>query len=303
MVKRYTADIILLLITFVWGATFVLVQDAIHLIPVFSFLAIRFTVAGLLMLFIALLYAPWRAAFHRHLYIAGFIIGLWLFAGYAFQTLGLLYTSPATAGFITGLSVVLVPIFSIVLLKRKPPKVAWIGVSMAAIGLFLLAFGQSGTLNAGDLLELLCAVSFAMQIIAVGKYAPNYPALPLAAVEILTVGILSIFVLVFTHTPLAHPTTALLTPTVQWALWICILLATVIAYFAQTAFQKFTTPTRTALIFSMEPVFAAVATYLWTKQQLTKAELIGCGMILLGMLITELGGQDHTIAPASSDLS
>ncbi|MCY0893080.1 MAG: DMT family transporter [Acidibacillus sp.] len=301
MVKRYMADSVLLLITFVWGTTFVLVQNAIRMIPVFSFLAIRFCIAGALLLVISLLYKPWRKAYTRRLLLAGFLIGTWLFSGYAFQTLGLLYVSPATAGFITGLSVVLVPLFSIVLLKRKPSKFAWIGVLMATIGLFLLAFGQSNHLNGGDLLELLCAVSFAMQIITVGKHAPKYPALPLAAIQIVTVGILSVLVLLATHSPIATSNEVLLAPTVQIALWVCILFATVIAYFAQTAFQKFTTPTRTALIFSMEPVFAALAAYLWTKQRLGQSELVGCGLILLGMLVTEFGGQDHTMTSTSSE--
>ncbi len=303
MTKRIMADAILLLITFVWGTTFVLVQDAIRIIPVFSFLALRFSIAGLLMLAISLSFKPWRKSLNRHLIFVGFLIGLWLFAGYAFQTIGLLYVSPATAGFITGLSVVLVPLFSIFILKHKPPTFAWVGVSMATIGLFLLTFGQPGSLNGGDFFELLCAIAFAMQIIAVGRYAPHYPALPLAAIQILTVGMLSSLVLIVTRTPLARPTTALESPTVELALWICIVFATVVAYFAQTSFQKFTTPTRTALIFSMEPVFAAIAAYVWTQQRLSAAAIIGCALILFGMLVTEFGGQDHAITEATSEVS
>jgi len=297
--KRYIADALLLTVTFVWGATFILVQDAISMIPVFPFLAIRFGVSGLLMLAVCLLHPALRRVLAaRNLWLSGMILGVWLFAGYAFQTLGLLYTSAAQAGFITGLSVVLVPILAALLLRHKTDRSTWFGVAIAIVGLFLLSYHKSTGINRGDALVFLCAVSFALQIVLVGRYAPQFSALPLATVQILTVGVLSAMVTIAYPPQWKQAAQTLFAPAVFNALWICILLATVIAYFAQTAFQKFTTPTRTALIFSMEPVFAALTAYLWAKQGLGPAALFGCALILLGMLASEIKGPKRVVADA-----
>ncbi len=297
--KRYIADALLLAVTFVWGATFILVQDAISVIPVFPFLAIRFGLAGLLMLAVSFMHPAWRrAVVSLRLWLSGLALGVWLFAGYAFQTLGLLYTSAAQAGFITGLSVVLVPLFAIVLLRQKPGRSTWFGVAIATVGLFLLSYHKSTGINRGDALVFLCAVSFALQIVLVGRYAPKFSALPLASVQILTVGVLSAAIAVVHPAPWRQAAQTLMTPVVFNALWICILFATVIAYFAQTAFQKFTTPTRTALIFAMEPVFAALTAYLWAGQSLSLSAVYGCTLILLGMLVAEIKGPKRVVPDA-----
>ncbi len=297
--KRYIADALLLAVTFVWGATFILVQDAVSVIPVFPFLAIRFGLAGLLMLAVSFMHPAWRRAVASlRLWLSGMALGVWLFAGYAFQTLGLLYTSAAQAGFITGLSVVLVPLFAIVLLRQKPGRSTWFGVAIATVGLFLLSYHRSTGINRGDALVFLCAVSFALQIVLVGRYAPKFSALPLASVQILTVGVLSAAIASVHAAQWRQAAQTLAAPVVFNALWICILFATVIAYFAQTAFQKFTTPTRTALIFAMEPVFAALSAYLWAGQSLSLSGMYGCTLILLGMLVAEIKGPKRVVPDA-----
>lgn len=293
--KRYLADVALLAVTFVWGTTFVIVQDAIQVLPVFAFLALRFCIGGLILLIPVVSVPALRAQLRqRSLWLSGGFLGLWLFAGYALQTIGLLYTTPAKSGFITGLSVVLVPLFALLILKKRTSRAAWLGVAIATGGLFLLSQSKTGGINLGDVLTLLCAITFAVQIVYVGEYAPKYAALPLAAVQILTVGVLSILVTAFTRTPVGALQRELLTPTVLFALAITSLLATSVAYFAQMAFQKFTTPTRTALIFATEPVFAALASYLWTSDRLTMSAWVGCALILSGMLVAELGGAAHS---------
>ncbi|MCY0875079.1 MAG: DMT family transporter [Firmicutes bacterium] len=295
MHKRYLADVALLAVTFVWGTTFVIVQDAIQVLPVFAFLALRFCIGGLILLTPVVSVPALRAQLRqRSLWLSGGFLGLWLFAGYALQTIGLLYTTPAKSGFITGLSVVLVPLFALLILKKRTSRAAWLGVAIATGGLFLLSQSKTGGINLGDVLTLLCAITFAVQIVYVGEYAPKYAALPLAAVQILTVGVLSILVTAFTRTPVGALQRELLTPTVLFALAITSLLATSVAYFAQMAFQKFTTPTRTALIFATEPVFAALASYLWTSDRLTMSAWVGCALILSGMLVAELGGAAHS---------
>lgn len=290
MNKPITADICLLLVALIWGSTFVLVQNAIDLLPPHTFNAIRFFLATLLL-------GSWLLVFKREqirlldrrLFSSGILLGFWLFSGYAFQTVGLLYTSSSKAGFITGLSVVLVPFLSLLLLKQKPTRNALIGVTIATMGLYLLTMTDMASLNRGDLFVLVCAVGFALQIILTGKYSKNYPTLLLTVIQIATVSVLSALFAWFTEDyKLAFQPEVLLSLPVLVALFITSIFATALAFLVQTSFQKFTTPTRVALIFAMEPVFAAVTGYVWAGERLSSYALIGCLCIFAGMIFAEL---------------
>jgi drug/metabolite transporter (DMT)-like permease len=284
------ADVSLLLVAFVWGTTFVLVQNAIAFLEPFSFNGVRFFLAAFLL-------GGWLVIFEREqlrkinkkLLISGAIMGLFLFIGYAFQTIGLLYTTSSKAGFITGLSVVMVPVFSLMLLKTKPGLNAIIGVSIATAGLYLLTMTDKVSLNIGDAYVLICAVGFALHIIFTGKYSSKYPALLLTVIQVSTVAVLSVIFAVFTENwQQAFETGVLLKTNVVTALIVTSLFATAIAFFAQTAFQKYTTPTRVALIFAMEPVFAAAAGFMWANERLSYSALTGCLLIFAGMVFAEI---------------
>lgn len=285
---RWIADSVLLLVAFIWGTTFVLVQNAIETLPPFTFLAIRFTLAGLFLL----LFFRWRNVTYRipfkHLAV-GALIGIWLFLGYALQTFSLLYTTSGKSGFLTGLSVALVPIWSLVLLGVKPRPTATAGVLLAVSGLYLLAFADFSSINRGDVLALLCAVAFGLQIVYTAKYAPKVEALHLVTIQIFTVALLSGGCsLLFEPWERVLRDKAWSVPAVALALLITAFLATSLAYLAQTHFQKFTTPTRVALIFSMEPVFAALADYWWMDVALGGRTLAGCILIFAGMVLAEV---------------
>jgi drug/metabolite transporter (DMT)-like permease len=226
----------------------------------------------------------------KGLFKAGFHIGVWLFLGYGLQTIGLNYTTPAKTGFITGLSVVMVPVFSLLLLKHRLSRNTIIGVSAATIGLYLMTFADRSNLNIGDLLVFLCAISFAMQIITTAKYAKTLPALPLTLIQVSTVSLLSFvsaFIFKENHSVI-FSSEVMLQRDVWTALLVTAALATAFAFFAQTFFQAYTTPTRVALIFSMEPVFAALSSYILIGEKLTSASVIGCAFIFLGMIFAEL---------------
>jgi len=288
---QWTADLILLLIAFIWGATFVVVQNAIGTLPPNTFNAVRFTIASLfLVLIYVLVYRKQEdSGFSRPMLRGGLLIGLWLFAGYALQTMGLVYTTPSKAGFITGLSVVLVPLFSVLLLKEKIKWPAAAGALMAALGLYLLTLSDALALNLGDLLVFGCAISFALQIVFTGRYAPRFAALPLAIVQLGTVSVLSwLYALFFEEWHLAFDPQFLFAPEVAWGLFITAIPATALAFLAQTAFQKHTSATRVALIFALEPVFAALTSYLWIHEVLTIRQLLGAALIFSGMILAEL---------------
>ncbi len=211
--------------------------------------------------------------------------------GYGFQTMGLLYTTTSNTGFITGLSVVLVPFLSLALLKHAISRYTWFSAALAAVGLYLLAFaGSALSLNKGDALILLCAIAFALQVAYTGVYAPHYPVLPLATLQLAFVGLFSIIAsLIFEGTgPLASSGELIRDPDVLLALLISIGPTSAFAFWIQTACQKYTTPSRVAIIYATEPVFAVFTGVAFGGERLGIPALLGCGWILGAMLLAEL---------------
>jgi drug/metabolite transporter (DMT)-like permease len=280
--RQFLADLALLLVALIWGSTFVLVKEAVSQVKPFNFIALRFALATL---FMALLFGRRLRTLGRRELLAGALIGLFLTAGYGFQTAGLQYTTASKAGFITGLSVVIVPFAAWLILGPRPTPSALAGVILATIGLALLSLqmGESLKIEWGDLLVLGCAVSFALHIVTVGAFAPRMDPLALTMAQIGVAALIS----------------GALALTVEggWSgfsgrVWFAALftglLATSLAFAVQTTAQAFTTPTHTALIFATEPVFAALFGTLLAGERLTGRALLGCGLILAGMVVAEL---------------
>jgi drug/metabolite transporter (DMT)-like permease len=293
-VRRHqlTADAALLFVTAVWGATFVMVQDAVAGFPVFAFLGLRFFLATAVLLPLFLRFRrSWQSSSAMDVrpvsqsptgLLPGIIIGLALFAGYAFQTFGLRLTTPAKAGFITGLSVALVPIGEALFLRRPPGRAAVAGVGLATVGLALLSLQSDLSVSLGDLLVLCCAVAFAAHILLVGHVAPHWPALRLAFVQIATVAVASSLAALLVDRPIGWP------PSNVWfAAAFTGVFATALAFFIQSRAQKQTTPTHTALIFAAEPVFAGLFSFLLIGETLGLRQILGCALILAGMLVAE----------------
>lgn len=291
--EQLAADAALLFVTAVWGGTFVMVQDAVQAYPVVAFLTLRFLLATLVLLpfvvpsmgmpaFSLKPIVPVSQAALRALW-PGMLVGMALFIGYAFQTFGLRFTTPAKAGFITGLSVVLVPVGQAALLRRPPSRGALVGVTLAAFGLALLSLEDDLSVGLGDLLVLCCAVAFAAHILLVGRFAPSWSPQRLALVQIATVAVLSGLATLVLPTSLGMP------PSNVWlAAAFTGILATSLAFFLQSRAQRATTPTHTALIFAAEPVFAGLFSFLLVGEVLGPRQVAGCLLILAGMLAAEL---------------
>jgi drug/metabolite transporter (DMT)-like permease len=294
MKKHWLAALVLLFVTFTWGATFVLVQEAVDKMPPFTFLGVRFLVAALLLgLFMFAFSRDTLKGMTRELWVVGSWIGLLLFGGYAFQTFGLLYTTASNAGFITGLSVVMVPLFALWFLRQRLKRNAVIGVIVATAGLAMLSLNEF-TINVGDLLVFFCAICYGLHITFVGKYTARFHALPFAFVQILSCGVFNMIGgFLFEDVAASFTREVLFDIEVFSALLICSVIATAFAFVAQNYFQKFTTPSSTALIFATEPVFAAATGYFFAGDRLATMQVIGCLLILGGMLIAELGGQQE----------
>lgn len=287
---RFSAHLALLLVSVIWGWTFVLVKEGASELGPLSFLTWRFALAFLLLLF---LFWPHLRRVERRAILGGLGIGLALFGGYLFQTWGLLYTGATKSGFITGLYVILVPVLSAAALRERVSRWGWLGAGLAVLGLGSLLFGGQGLgremgLNWGDFLTLFCAFSFALQIILVGRLVNpgNYPA-------ILVIQIGLVFLLSLIGALLFEQPTAVISPRGWQAILVTGLLATAVAYFVQNRFQPLSTPTQAAIIFSAEPVFAGLFGYLLLGELMSWLQLLGAAAILCGIIISQFPSGDR----------
>lgn len=277
---RLRADLSLLLVSAIWGGTFVMVKDALQDVGPLTFLALRFSLAALLL---ATLVARRRRPASAALVRAGFLTGCLLFAGYALQTMGLQFTTAGKAGFITGLSVAIVPVLSALWLQRPPARLAALGIGLAVSGLALLSLGDPEAVVVGDLLVLGCAVAFALHILVVERFAPRFHPLPFTAAQVVAAALLTTLGALATESPTPAQLLAALPAAAFTGLF-----ATVAAFYIQTHAQRFTTAIHTALIFSAEPVFAVLFASLLAGEQLTPRAVAGCLLILAGMLLAQL---------------
>ena len=266
-------------VTAIWGSTFVVVKDAVRQMPVTDFLTWRFALAALAML---LLRPRSVAALGRSGRRAGLLVGVALGSGYLLQTVGLQHTSAAVSAFITGMFVVLTPLGAAVLLQQAPGRSAWAAVTVATIGLGLLSL-HGFSVGSGELLTLGCASAFALHIVGLGKWASSYDAFGLAVVQLLTTAVLCGLFAV--PGGLAIPPTA----GVWGALALTALAATALAFVVQTWAQAHLTPTRAAVVMTMEPVFGGLFAVLLAGEVLHRRALLGAALVLVAMVLTELG--------------
>ena len=282
--QQFIADATLVAVVAVWGATFILVKDAISKTAPLFFLSVRFGCAVLALVTLGL--AQRRlGGFTRQELGGGALVGLALWGGFAFQTIGLQYTSASNAGFIVGLSVALVPVFSLFVLHYRPSIAALIGVVVAVAGLALLSIQDNFTINGGDWLEIISATAFGMQIVLVARFVKAADSLRLALVEIAVAGLLSLLASLFLELPTQG---WWLPPDVLAAAAFMGVIATAVALTTQATAQRFTSPIHTAIIFTLEPVFAALFAFILAGELLSGRQLLGCALILLGMLFAEL---------------
>jgi len=279
----WRADLALVGIAFIWGATFVVVKQALEDVSTLLFLALRFSLAALA-LAVAFRPLPSKFAQPRTLLRGGALAGLCLWAGYVFQTVGLRYTTPSKSAFITGLSVVMVPLLGAALGRKLPAVVEILGVTAATAGLGLMTLNlDTLAVERGDLLTLCCAVGFAVHILAVGHYAPRVSFEALALAQIATAAVLSLGTCWWVEVPVIRWSAGVVAALVATGL-----LATALAFSVQAWAQRHTTPTRTALIFALEPVFAWLTSFVLTGEVLSARAALGGVLILAGILIVEL---------------
>lgn len=298
----------LLTVAFVWGSTFVVVQEAVDRLPVFPFNAWRFAIAAVVL---GVVVRAELRAIDRRGVIRGVALGAALWAGYAFQTFGLTMTTAPKAAFITGMVVVITPLLQSLLLRRPPGAPAALGALLATAGLALLTLEGSLVPAVGDLLVLGCAFSFALHLIGLGAWSRHHPVGALATVQLATGAALHAGGGAAQHA--VGVGLAWMPP--GWYVWAAIVFTAVFAssfaFFVQTSAQRLLSPTRTALILTMEPVFAWLTS--WgiipvlirfgveglTPETFGPREAAGAVLILAGMLWSELRATEPADALAA----
>ena len=268
----------LVVVTAVWGVTFVQVKDAVAIYPLFAFLAVRFGIATLAL-------APAAATRLRPLprrgWEAGALQGLLLAAGYALQTAGLERTTVSSAGFITGLYVVFTPVIALLLFRTSIGVAVWFGVALSTVGLALLSGVDAGTLT-GDLLVLGASAVYSLQIVLMERYAPRYDPFAFTFVEMLA-AFVGFAVVAVALGQIELPRGA----TVWGALLVTGLFASALGFLVQTWAQRRTSATRTALAFSMEPVWAGIFGFWLAGDRLGAWGWAGGAVIMAGIVVAE----------------
>jgi drug/metabolite transporter (DMT)-like permease len=277
-VNRRKADAALALNTVLWGATFVLIKAALQGITPTLFLLCRFSVAGVALAVI----------FRKHLSqsfpAAAWLPGLFLFAGFFFQTQGLRFTTPAKSAFLTGLTTVLVPFVAALVYKTKPQFSEVVGALVATLGMGLMTLqGPVGSISRGDVLTLICAIAFALHIVTLGHFSAvvSFPVLSVAQVG--SAAVCALLLLPFAEAPRLT-----WQPLTVWAILITGLLCTALAFTIQAWAQRFTTSTRTALIYALEPVVAWITSYVVAGETFSGQAVAGAGLILAGVVLVEV---------------
>jgi drug/metabolite transporter (DMT)-like permease len=284
--RRWQADLALASIAFIWGATFVVVKRALLDISTLYFLSVRFALASvcLLLIFLPAFKRTPPADIWRGLR-GGATAGLFLWLGFVLQTLGLKYTSAGNSGFLTGLYIVLVPLISAAVYRRSPFARELLGIFIATAGMVVLtvpSMDRAFRMNKGDLLTLGCAVAFAVHILVLGYYSQRERFEAVALGQIVCAAVLSGISLSW------EAPRAVWSTTVISAILITAVLATALAFALQTWAQQYTTPTRTALVFALEPVFALTTAVSAGGEALTMSAVAGGALILMGILTVEL---------------
>src|SRR2546423_9205214 len=269
------AVLALVAVTSVWGVTFVQVKDAVEISPILPFLAVRFGIASAVLAPAA----PRVRGLGRRGAAGAALAGALLGTGYVLQTLGLERTSVSSAGFVTGMYVVLTPLIALVLFRLQVGGAAWLGTGLATVGLAMLA-GIHGGSATGDLLVLAAAAVYSLQIVLMERYAPRYDPFAFTLVEMLVA---------FTGLALAAIPTA--SAPRGWTVWGALVVtgvfASALGFLVQTWAQQRTSATRTALVFTLEPVWAAHFGYTLAGDRLGALGWGGCAVIMAGIVLAE----------------
>ncbi len=280
MSKQTRADLMLLIITIFWGASYILTKVGLETLQPFNLTALRFILAFIVS----------AAVFYKQIFKAeqktilyAFILAVILFGVFITMTFGLKYTTASNAGFLVSLTVVLIPILSYLFFKQRIERKVVAGVCVAIAGIALLTLNSQLSIGGGDILCILCALLFALHVVMTGIYTQDVDSIALGVLQLGFVGLFSTGFSLLTET-IKLPDSGL-----SWFVVLSLsILCTAVGYIVQTTAQQYTSATHTGLILSLEPVFSAIFAYAFLGELLTTRGYVGAAILLFGVLIAEV---------------
>ncbi len=293
--KKYTGEIALLFNTLIWGGTFALIKNAFNDISPLLFLGLRFSIAALI--FLPFVYSSLKKT-NKQTLLAGSVLGFFYFAGFTAQSLGLNLTTATKSGFITGTFVIFIPILQLIIEKRKPKWFNVFGVLLVLVGLILLSskgenvfdfINQLGSdFNLGDLLTLLCALLFAFQVVYVDVFTKKYEFMPMVFIQLLITGLGGFALAYLFSTSSLEQVKLTINTNLIFAIVYTSIFASILATIIQLKYQKLVSPTKAGIIFSIEPIFAAIFAYFLLSEKISNFGFIGCVLIFAGVIVSEV---------------
>lgn len=291
--NKYKGEINLLIVTLLWSATFVIIKEALADISSMLFIGLRFLIAGLILLPIVIRKKlNWKSI---NIY-PPIILGVLLFFGFALQTVGLKYTSATKSAFLTGAAVAIIPFLQLFVEKKKPKTGSIVGVAVVLLGILFLSGGDSivtllndivTNFNLGDFLTLLCAFFFAMYVVYLDMISSKYVFWMLLIVQIGVSAFLAFGTAIFFDIINYEPLRINITSQLSFGILYTSIFATLITITLQTKYQKLVTPTKAGIVYSFEPIFAAIIAFIYLSERVTSFGLLGAFLIFIGLIISE----------------
>ncbi len=292
---RFKGEAALLFMTIIWGGTFVIVKESLSFSSPIVFILLRFSLASIVLGAIMLIR---KSKIQKEGILPGIFLGVIIFFGFFTQTIGLSLTTATKSGFITGSLVVMIPFFQMLIEKKFPSKGAIIGTVLVFFGILFLSSGGNSitsflrdlgsSFNLGDMLTVVCAAFFAIHVVYIDVITPKYDFSTLLFMQLLTVAIMSLIGTLFISAFSIQPLQLVLSKNLVIGVLYTALLATMLNYGLQTKFQKVVTPTKAGIIYSFEPIFAALFAFFLLSEKITTFGLVGCSLIFLGLIVAEL---------------
>lgn len=273
------ADISLLVVAIIWGSGFVVTKNALDHITPYYLLAYRFMISFVIMALV--FFKRFRKVKIEDLK-AGFLIGIFLFGGFATQTVGLKYTTAGKQAFITATNVVMVPFIYWGISKKKPDAYEVLAALLCFVGIGVLSFESNLRFGYGEFLTFICAIFFALHISAIGYFAKEHDPVILSILQMLVAGILSIIFTLIFEAKAENISKDAIFPILYLSIF-----STLIAFLVQNIAQKYTSSTHAAIILSLEAVFGGLLSLVFLKEPFTLRFLIGCIAILISIITTE----------------
>ncbi|NOX67204.1 MAG: DMT family transporter [Chlorobi bacterium] len=292
--QKYKGELILLLITLLWSATFVIVKESLNNISSMLFVGFRFLIAGIILLPVIL---RKKVRFKNVNLKLPIILGILLFLGFATQTIGLRFTSATKSAFLTGSAVIIIPILQTIIEKKKPKSGAVIGVVIVLIGILLLSGGNSfftlledlvANFNFGDGMTLLCALFFALYVVYLDVLSNQYNFWLLLMIQIIVTTVLAFMFAVIFDIIDFEIIKINFTSQLGFGIIYTAIFATLVTTALQTKYQNLVTPTKAGIVYSFEPIFAAIIAYLAIGERITTFGFIGAALIFIGLIISEI---------------